>query len=227
MALMKELPNLEQPREKAVHFGIDSLSSRELLALLIRTGINGSSSLDTADRLLQAAGGLKGIPYMTLQEMMQVKGISKVKALEISACFEIARRCAREEVFDEDVISRPEALIKWLRLTIGHHLQEEMIAVFLDNAHHVLGTETLFKGTGDASLVSARDIFRTALQYGAAAVMLAHNHPSGNVQPSQEDLLLTQEIIEAGNLMKIKVLDHLIISQNSYISFRKEGWMFD
>ena len=126
MALMKELPNLEQPREKAVHFGMDSLSSRELLSLLIRTGVNGSSSLDTADRLLQAAGGLKGIPYMTLQEMMQVKGISKVKALEISACFEIARRCAREEVFDEDVISHPEALIKWLIQFIEINLREQL-----------------------------------------------------------------------------------------------------
>ncbi len=225
MVLVREMPVTEQPREKALRFGVDKLSTRELLALIIRHGVRGLSALDVADRLLLRGKSLHGISKMRYAEITAVPGISSAKALELQACMEIAVRIAYESIPEKDVVKDPESVVNWLRLKLGQRLQEDFLVIYLDSAYHVLSAEVLFTGTGSASLVSSRDIFRRALEAGASAIMLAHNHPGGDPTPSPQDLLVTEEVMDAGRLMNIEVVDHLIITAGGYLSLRREGLM--
>ncbi|MBR2825773.1 MAG: DNA repair protein RadC [Solobacterium sp.] len=223
MHLVKDIPTFERPREKALRYGVDRLSSRELIALLLRCGVKGQSALDMADELLHKAGGLKGITRMPLSEMTKIKGLSKIKAIELFACFEIAMRIAYEEAIEGDVILTPNNLIHYLKLKLGPLQQENLLVVYLDNANHIIQIETLFIGTVNHSIASPREIFQYALQYQANKIVLVHNHPSGNLEPSEADILFTMKVIEAGKLLDIKMMDHLIITQNGYLSFMEEG----
>lgn len=227
MKLVKDLPISERPREKALHFGVKQLSSRELLALLLRCGVKGQSALDTADILLQKAGGLKGISRMTIQDMMKIRGLSKIKALELHACLELATRIAYEDSLEDDVISSPASMIRFLKLKLGPLQQEVFYVVLLDYAHHIIHMEALFQGTQNQSSVSPKEIFQYALKYAASALMLVHNHPSGTLTPSEADILFTYRVVEGAKVLDLRILDHLIITQNRYLSFREEGLIKD
>lgn len=219
----QEMPENEQPRRKAELYGIRALSTAELLAILLRTGRQGKNALETAEELLQKAGGINSLARMSLKELRQVKGVGQVKALQITAAFELSRRCAYEKTRSTDVISEPEALISWLQKEIGHSLQEEFLVVYLDHAHRIVHDQVLFKGTIDTSNVYPREVFRQALLYNSTAIMLVHNHPGGDVTPSDADLYVTARLMEAGKLFHIEVLDHLIVSGNAWFSFHREG----
>lgn len=224
---LKNLPETERPREKAIMHGIRSLSSRELLAILIRSGIRGTSALDAADQLLQKGGGVNGLLKLSRYDMKQVPGISDVKALELEACMELSRRISFEHAAEADVVRSPEGLYDWLKKEIGGGDQEQFMAIFLDQANHILSARTLFIGTVNSSMVSPREVFREALLQGAVQVMIVHNHPGGTLKPSQADLDATARIIEAGRMMGVSVLDHLIVSSKGVYSFRREGLLTD
>lgn len=223
MQLIKDIPTFERPREKAMRYGVSQLSSRELIALLLRCGVKGQSVFDTADELLYKAGGVKGLARLPISEMVKIRGISKVKAIELHACFELATRIAYEEVLESDVMDEPLKIIRFLKLKIGSLQQETFLTLYLDHAHHIIQIESLFLGTVKQSVVSTREIFVYALQYSASKIILVHNHPSGTLYPSDADIMFTKKVIEAGKLLDIIVLDHLIITQNGYFSFQKEG----
>ncbi len=223
MRKVKDLPEGERPREKGFRLGAGALSNRELLAVLIRCGTNGQSALDTADVLLQKAGSVAGIAGMSDSEIASVRGMSRIKALEIKACLELSRRMLYEEVRESDVVSSPEAVISWLRMSLGQEAQEKFMVIYMDHAKHVLKAVTLFSGTADMCPVSPREIFREALRLSGTCIMLVHNHPSGNLTPSDADIRLTERVCEAGALMGIPVIDHLIVSSSGYFSFLREG----
>ncbi len=222
---MKNIPQAERPREKGLRHGAAYLSTRELLAVLIRCGTKGQSALDTADLLLKEAGSLKGIAEMPAERIGRIRGLSRTKALELKACFELSQRMMYEDVTEGDVIRDPESLETWLRSRMGPLLQEEFMVVYLDGAHRVISAETLFVGTSYASLASPKEIYRKALEKHASCIMLVHNHPSGDLQPSEADMYLTRHVTEAGIMIEIPVLDHLIVGSTGCLSMRREGFL--
>ncbi len=225
MTMIKDLPAHEKPREKALRYGIRALSSRELLAIMLRSGQKGRSVLEIADSLLLEAKGISGIARMDINELARIKGISKTKALEIQACFEISRRCALEEALKSDVIEHPEALVRWLRKELGSTLQEQFLVIYLDQHHHILYYRVLFVGTINASNVYPREIFREALLRNCTDILLVHNHPSEDPTPSRADLSLTQRLQEAGKMMGVRILDHLIVTRNRCLSLKESGFL--
>lgn len=220
--IIREMPNSERPRDKGLRYGVRTLSSRELLALVLRTGTQGESVLTMADHLLQLSKGLKGLVRMSNEELCKIKGISKVKALQLQAIFEISRRASLEAAFDEEIIDNPERVAHWLRHEIGTGTQEKFIVIYLNTAHRIISAKTLFVGTINASSVYPREIFKEALLVGSTDIMLAHNHPSGVLTPSSQDLVVTGKLIACGKLMGVRILDHLIVSQTNFLSFARE-----
>ncbi len=218
MSFTAEMPSIEKPREKALRYGIRSLSSRELLAIILRTGPKGSSVLETADEVLSTAGGFSGLARMNVAQLRQISGISDVKALELTACFEISRRAFQERAWDTDVISKPEVLVRWLQREIGSEMQEKFMVIYLDAKNRIISSRVLFAGTLNHTQVYPREIFREALLAGSQRVILVHNHPSGDPEPSFADIELTGRMIEAGKIMGVTVLDHLIITSSAWIS---------
>ena len=176
-----------------------------------------------ADEILLKSRGLRGLSGMNLQELTSVKGISKVRGLEIQACFELARRISMEQVDDLDVIDHPEILIDWLQKEIGGAKQEHFLAVYLDARNHVLRHRILFKGTLDASIVHPREVFKEAVLVSACRILVVHNHPSQDLTPSRADKAITLRLKETGEMMGIELLDHLIVSASDYFSFRSHG----
>ena len=177
MAMIKEMPGIERPREKALRFGVDALSTRELLAILLRTGAKGESVLEVVDRLLVRSKGAAGLEKMSRKELCEIRGISDVKAVELLACIELNKRTLREKALTEDVIAQPEHLIQWLQKEIGPCPQEKFLAVYLDNCHHILSCQTMFVGTVNMSHVYPRDVLRVERQRAfEIALRIARHH---------------------------------------------------
>lgn len=221
--LVKEIPLDERPREKAIKHGVQSLSNIELLAVLIRTGYQGNSSLTIAESILKKSQGINTLSRLTCSELQQVKGIKTAKAVELLACFELSKRMAYGETLNKNIIENPESLIKWLNLELGNLVQENFLAVFLNVKNHILGYKILFKGTVDSSIVHPREVFKEALVYSSSRIMIVHNHPSRDLEPSIADIELTSQLCQCGEMMGIYILDHLIVSNTGYFSFKAKG----
>lgn len=225
MSMIKEVPPHNKPREKAMRYGVRSLSGSELIALILRSGPKGSSVLETADELLKLSKGFGGLSKMSLGEMCKVKGISKVKALELLACFEISRRAFAESTAEMDVIRNAEQVVRWLQREIGSDLQEKFMVIYLDHRNRIISSKVLFVGTINESRVYPREIFREALLSGATGIILVHNHPGEDPTPSFHDIALTERMVSAGRLMGIRVLDHLIITRTGWLSMADESFL--
>lgn len=223
MTIVKDLPLNERPREKAIQYGFSVLSSRELLAIILRAGIHHKSALEIADELLCKTQGVRGLARISAKELKEIKGIKDAKALELLACFELTKRLTYEEALEKDVVNQPEVLTKWLRHQLGNSLQEEFLVVYLDAANHIIKYKILFKGTCDASMVSPREVFKEAYLNISTKMILVHNHPSGNLVPSQADIQLTKRMIEISKIMNVQIIDHIIVASHGYFSFAKEG----
>lgn len=211
--------NKQGPREKARLFGIESLSDQELLAILIRTGYKGCSALDIAAEILNDYS-LIDLPKMDLSKILEFKGIKEAKALELLTCFELTKRIAYQEIQDKDIVESPTGLIEWLKQEIGHYQQEHFLVVFLNTKNHIISYRVIFKGTLDTSIVHPREIFKLAVQLSASRLICVHNHPSSDITPSSKDIEITKLLCMAGDTMGIPLLDHIIIGQNDYYSFR-------
>ena len=223
MGIIRELPTMEKPREKALQFGIRTLSNRELLSILLRHGAKGYSALEVADLIIEKAGGVAGIEKMELIDLQSVPGIQEVKALELKACFELARRASFEYVQNINLMDNPEKISKWLNREIGSLLQENFLVIYLDVSNRMLGYKIHFVGTLNMASVYPREVIKEALLLSSTKIILAHNHPSGSIEPSVADLKITEKICAAADLLDIKVLDHIIVSQHTYFSFSREG----
>ena len=223
---ISQLPKCDLPREKALIHGIDSLSNRELIALILRSGTKTKNVLEIADDVLACVEHIADLKQITLNKLISIDGINNAKALEILAAFEISKRIAFDEVLHKKSIQKAGDLIEWLQLEIGKSMQENLFVIFLNQSNQVISYRILFKGTLNASLVHPREIFKEAMVLSSAKIMCAHNHPSGNCQPSKADLDITQALLECGKLIGIPLLDHIIISNEGYLSF-KEKFMID
>ncbi|MDO4702220.1 MAG: DNA repair protein RadC [Erysipelotrichaceae bacterium] len=220
---IKEIPLQERPREKAMAYGVKTLSNRELLAIIIRSGYSGVSSLQLADQILVLAQGSKGLKRLQMQDLMKVKGIKQAKAIEILACFELSKRITYEHLRNTDVIGCPDDLVRWLNHQIGHEFQEHFVVVYLDVKNQIIDFSMLFKGTLDRTLIHPREIFKEAVLKSAASIIVAHNHPSGSLTPSKADISITEQLEKVGKLMNIHLQDHLIVNGTSFFSFRQQS----
>ena len=215
-------PLLERPREKLLDKGADALSDAELLAILLRTGSRGKSAVDLARELLQRCGGVAGLLGGTAR-LKQVKGLGAAKAAQFAAAIELAQRSIRQGLQAASVLTSPGAVRDYLRLALGGRESEAFVCLWLDAQHRVLRCEEMFRGTLTQTSVYPREIVKAALAVNAAAVIFAHNHPSGVAQPSRADELLTQELKQALALVDVKVLDHFIVAGTQALSFAERG----
>jgi DNA repair protein RadC len=218
-------PAQERPRERLLALGPEALSDAELLAIYLRVGIRGKSAVDLARDLLQRHNGrLSVLAEASLEQLSSVSGIGQAKAAQLKASFELARRALSEEMAERDNFSSPGKVRDWLRLKLANNQHEVFMALWLDAQNHLLQADLLFTGTLTQTSVYPREVVKTALARNAAAVILAHNHPSGISEPSQADELLTTNLKAALNMVDVKLLDHFIVAGNAQpISFAERG----
>jgi DNA repair protein RadC len=216
-------PLLERPRERLLEQGAASLSDAELVAVFLRSGIRGKSAVDLARELIGRFGGLAGLLASDLPSLLQVRGLGAAKAAQLVAVLELARRSLREGLKSGSALTSPGAVRDYLRLALGARSHEVFTVLFLDAQHRVLSSAELFRGTLTQTSVYPREVVKAALAANAAAVIFAHNHPSGVAQPSQADELLTRQLKDALALVEVRVLDHFIVAGNQTLSFAERG----
>ena len=219
---ISDWPVAERPRERLLALGPAALSDAELLAVFLRTGVRGKSAVDIARELLARFGGLGGL-LGAGRAALGTKGLGTAKVAQLAAVMEVARRCLGEELRGGSALASPAAVRDYLRLALGGREHEVFLALFVDAQHRVIRCEELFRGTLTQTSVYPREVVKAALAANAAAVIFAHNHPSGVAQPSQADELLTRQLREALALVDIKVLDHFVIAGNQCLSFAERG----
>ena len=223
---MKELPLKERPYERCLERGPEALSDAELLSVIIRTGAHGENSLDLARKVLglsREGEGLAAILHLSVPELCSLKVIGKVKAVQILCVGELSKRISQSRREKQLILNSPSSIAAYYMERMRHQEQEEMIAVFFNTKNRLLKDKLLTRGTVNASLVSPREIFIEALRYHAVYIVLLHNHPSGSPEPSKEDMLVTQRIERSGEMLGIRLIDHIIIGDNRYISFKERG----
>ena len=224
---VKEMPEEERPRERLARVGSQSLSSSELLAIILRTGVGGENVLTMANRVLGTFGGLAGLARASFAQLTEVRGLGPAKASQLMAAFELGRRLMAEAPEERYQIRSPSDASHILLPLIGHKEQEHFVVLYLDTRNRVVDQEILYKGSLNTSLVRTAEVFRGAVRRNSAAVIVAHNHPSGDPHPSPEDIALTRRLAKAGKLLEVDVLDHLVIGQNRYVSLRERQLGFD
>jgi DNA repair protein RadC len=224
---LNDLPLEERPRERLKKYGSEALSVVELLALVLGRGIRSESVMVSAQRLFSGFGSLKGLAEASVEDFESLRGLGLAKAAQLKACFELSKRLRHEEAAglskNKKLASRPEDICQLIRSKIIRFNQEHFVVVSLDSRNGVLGIDPVTIGTLNVSLVHPRETFEVAIARHAAQIIIAHNHPSGDVEPSMGDIEATKRIIEAGEILGIKVIDHLIVSKDSYFSFKEKG----
>jgi len=222
---MKDLGKEERPRERLVRLGPRALSNAELVAILLRTGSHGASALDVAHRVLalgREEGPLRYLVRATLEELTRVPGVGPAKAVQLKAAVELGRRITTEGTAREPVRS-PRDVSALVMEEMRHLDREQFRIVLLDTKNHVLGVRTVSVGSLSSSIVHPREIFKEAIARSSAAIILVHNHPSGDPTPSREDVEVTRRLMEAGRLLGIEVLDHVVVGDNKYVSLKETG----
>lgn len=220
---LKDLPPDAQPREKLLARGPGALGDAELLALLLRTGLPGKGVLQMAQELLGSFGGLAGLLHASADDLKRIKGLGPAKRAELVAVLELARRALAEQLRERAALDSPQAVKDYLQLQLASKKHECFAVLFLDNQHKLLALEELFRGTLAQTSVYPREVVLRALHHHAAAVVLAHNHPSGTVQPSRADEALTQALKAALALVDVRVLDHVIVAPGLALSMAEKG----
>ena len=216
-----DLPKEERPRERLVKFGEQALSAQELLQLILGRGIAGESVVVTAQKLLTQFGSLQKLSEASIEELSSVKGIGPAKATQIKAAFEIGRRLSTQTpAYKSKELTDPKKVYRLIKSKLKDYHKEHFYIIALNSRGHSIAEISV--GSLDTSIVHPREFFAEAIKNKAASVIFAHNHPSGNTEPSNDDLLITKRLVEAGKIMGIEVVDHIIITKNSYLSFREE-----
>ncbi|MCL6614810.1 MAG: DNA repair protein RadC [Firmicutes bacterium] len=221
--MIRDLPRAERPRERLMNCGPGSLSNTELLAIILRTGRRGESVLKQAERVLAHFDGLRGLAGVDLAELASLPGVGKAKAATVLAALELGRRLSVTEVEEAKAIRSPRDVAELLMGRLRFLDREHFFAVLLNARNQPLAVERISIGHLTASLVHPRELFKAAIQKSAAAMILAHNHPSGDPAPSQEDVLLTRRLREGGELLGIEILDHVVFGDNRYVSLKERG----
>lgn len=229
---IKDLPGTERPRERLVELGADALRNAELIAILLRTGLRGCSALQIAELLLQKFGTLDQLARASLADLQKIKGIGRDKAIALKSAFILAQRMAQEIQREAPMLDTPDRVADLLREDNRYYEVEHLQLVLLNTRRRLIRIEHVSQGTLDTVLVHPREVFRRAIAANAAAVVLVHNHPSGDPTPSDGDIKVTRDLIRAGQLLKIDVLDHIILGRRTdtqtrdYTSMRDLGYFY-
>src|SRR3989338_7203748 len=220
---VRDLPAAERPRERLIALGPEGLSEQELLCCILGRGIAGESVLITAQRLLREFGSVRGIAEASIEQLRTVRGIGSAKAVQLKASVELARRAWKVPQTRPQAVETAEAAEAILRPALVDKKKEHFVALLLDSRHQLIRLESIAPGSLSASLVHPRELFKEAIAASAAAVIIAHNHPSGDPEPSAHDLVLTKRLAQAGRLLGIEVLDHLIVASRGTVSLKARG----
>lgn len=219
---MKDLPIDERPREKLVRLGAEALSNAELLSIILRTGSTRQTAVRLADELLTRVDGLRGLIDVSVEELMKIPGIGPVKAMQLVALSELTRRVHAAQHMRRKIDSADE-LVELLMPQMRFSTKEVFLLVLLNSQNQIIAMQEISKGTVNETIVHPREVFREAIRRSSTAIVLVHNHPSGDPEPSEEDLEVTCRLSEGGYLLGIEVLDHLIIGDGQYVSLRERG----
>lgn len=223
--MIRDLHVDDRPRERLIKQGPKSLSNQELIAIILRTGTKQESVLTIANRVLNYFEKLHGLKHATLEEIVSIKGIGEAKAVQLLAAVELGRRLSQKEVDSRFAIRSPKDVASLLMTDMCSLQQEHFVSLYLNVKNQVIHKQTVFIGSLNSSIVHPREIFKEAVKRSAASIILSHNHPSGNPSPSPEDLEVTKRLQEAGYIIGIEVLDHVIIGNHQYISLKEQGYM--
>jgi DNA repair protein RadC len=229
---LKDQPPSERPRERLVEHGPDALSPAELIAILVRTGLRGTNAVEIGKQLIHKYGTLQALARASVDDLRSVKGIGRDKAVTLMAAFALARKMAEDLQRESPVLDNPEAIVQLLREQNLVKNVETLQVLLLNTRRRLIRVEPVTDGTIDTLLVHPREVFKAAIAANAAAVVLAHNHPSGDPTPSEADIKVTRDLIRAGQLLKIEVLDHVIIGRatperpKDYASLRELGYFY-
>lgn len=223
--LIRQIPLEDRPRERMLFHGAETLNNAELLAILLGTGSRGCSAVDLADRMLKQFGGANKLVEADLQELIDMPGIGLAKATQLKAAIEFGRRIARMSSAIRPQMLTPQDAANYMMDRLRYERREHFVVLHLDAKSRLIGEEIASIGSLNASIVHPREIFKTALKRSAAAIICLHNHPSGDPSPSYEDIEVTGRLVEAGTLLGVEVLDHIIIGENCFLSMKEKGWM--
>lgn len=224
---IRDLPNDDRPRERLALSGERAVSTAELLAIIMRTGSGGENVLRLAERMLAHFRGLSGVSRATITELQAIKGVGQVKAIEIKAALELGRRLTATAPEERPKISSPTDAANLLMSEMMLLEQEHLRLILLDTRNRVIQTPTIYMGSLNTSVVRVGELFRPAIRENAAAIIVTHNHPSGDPTPSPEDVNVTRQIVKAGKLLDIELLDHLIFGLQRFCSLKERGLGFD
>lgn len=220
MYKLKEIPKIDRPRERLINFGAESLSNEELLSILLKTGTKDVSVKELASTILNKIGEINKLNEINYHILSSIQGVGSAKACTLLAVVELSKRITRKNAsLNNVIIKSADIAFDYFRYIFKDQKQEYFYVIYLDNKKRVIENKLLFKGTLNQSIVHPREVFKSACILSASSIICVHNHPSGNVEPSREDINLTKRLSEIGILMGIKVVDHLIISDDNYFSF--------
>ncbi len=222
---IREIPSDERPRERLLKYGADALSTAELLAILLRTGTDKLNAVRLADHLLSTFGSIRGVASATVEEMADIHGIGPAKAAQIKAAIEFGRRLVAASPEERPKIRSPQDVYNLLGPALRDEKREHFVALLLDTKGGVLRQLTVSVGDLSSSIVHPREVFAPAVRHSAASLIVSHNHPSGDPTPSPEDAQVTQRLVEAGELLGIEVLDHVVLGDSRWVSLREKGLM--
>lgn len=223
--LIRDVPLRERPRERLIQEGPRALSNQEIIALILRTGTRKESALQLSSRVLAAFDGLMMLKEASIEELCKIKGIGEAKAVEIAASIELGRRIHNLKSDDPYIIRSPEDVSNYVMEDMRFLKQEHFDVLYLDTKNQVIHRQTIFIGSLNASIVHPREVFKEAFRRSAASIICLHNHPSGNPEPSKEDIDVTKRLSEAGKILGIDMLDHIIIGDRKFVSLKERGYV--
>lgn len=223
---IRDLPEGERPRERLARVGPQAMSTAELLAIILRVGSGGENAVRLGERLMAEFNGLSGLTRAAVGELQEVRGVGLAKATQIMAALELGRRLMATSPEERPTISSPADAANLLMSEMAFLDQEHLRAILLDTRNRVLGIRTIYIGSLNTAVIRLAEVFRPAIRENAAALIVAHNHPSGDPSPSPEDVSVTREMVKAGKLLELRLLDHLIIGRHRYVSLKERGLGF-
>lgn len=221
--MIRDVPEEERPRERLVQLGAEHCSNTELIAILLRTGTSSESVMTLAHRVLSKTGGIRGLTDTTLKELMEIRGIGKAKAVQILAGIELGRRISRAIPEERMTIRSPRDAAEMVMDEMRYLTQEHFVCLFLNTKNQVIDKECIFVGSLNTSVVHPREVFREAIRRSSAGVICIHNHPSGDPHPSREDVDITYRLYEAGEIVGVELMDHIIVGDGCYFSLKEKG----